>query len=68
MRESAVEAGRDPAALQVVLRIVQSAGRADEVARQIPALAGAGVDEIIVDLDWDGDLDAQHATLRAGAT
>ena len=45
----------------------RSAGHADEIARRIPALAAAGVDEIIVDLDWDGDLDAQHATLRAGA-
>jgi hypothetical protein len=50
-----------------VLRLVQSAGKADEVARQIPALAAAGVDELIVDLDWDGDLVAQHAILREAA-
>jgi hypothetical protein len=67
MRESAAAAGRGASTLQVVLRIVQSAGRADEVARPIPALVAAGVDEIIVDLDWDGDLAAQHATLREGA-
>jgi probable F420-dependent oxidoreductase len=67
MRESAAGAGRDPSTLEVVLRIVQSAGRAGDVARQIPALVAAGVDEIIVDLDWDGDLDAQHTTLREGA-
>jgi alkanesulfonate monooxygenase SsuD/methylene tetrahydromethanopterin reductase-like flavin-dependent oxidoreductase (luciferase family) len=67
MRESASAAGRDASALQVVLRIVQSAGRADEVARRIPALVEAGVDELIVDLDWDADLDAQHARLREGA-
>jgi probable F420-dependent oxidoreductase len=67
MRESAAGVGRNPSTLQVVLRIVQSAGHADEVARQIPALVAAGVDEIIVDLDWDGSLDAQHATLREGA-
>jgi probable F420-dependent oxidoreductase len=67
MRQAARDAGRDPSALEVVLRIVQSAGKADEVARQIPALAAAGVGELIVDLDWDGDLSAQHATLREAA-
>jgi probable F420-dependent oxidoreductase len=67
MRQAARDAGRDPAALEVVLRLVQSAGKADEVARQIPVLATAGVDEVIVDLDWDDDLVAQHATLREAA-
>jgi probable F420-dependent oxidoreductase len=67
MRQAARDAGRDPSALEVVLRLVQSAGKADEVARQIPALAAAGVDELIVDLDWDGDLVAQHAILREAA-
>jgi probable F420-dependent oxidoreductase len=67
MRESATAAGRDAAALEVVLRVVQSAGRAGELAQRIPALAAAGVDEVIVDLDWDGDLEAQHALLRGAA-
>jgi probable F420-dependent oxidoreductase len=67
MREAARGVGRDPSSLEVVLRLVQSAGKADEVARQIPALAAAGVDELIVDLDWDADLAAQHATLREAA-
>jgi probable F420-dependent oxidoreductase len=67
MRQAARDAGRDPMALEVVLRLVQSAGKADEVARQIPALTAAGVDELIVDLDWDGDLAAQHAILREAA-
>ena len=67
MRQAARDAGRDAAALEVVLRLVQTAGKADEVARRIPALAAAGVDELIVDLDWDDDLVAQHATLRAAA-
>jgi probable F420-dependent oxidoreductase len=50
--ESAVAAigpGRD-----VVLRIVDSAGRSDEVASALPALARAGVREVIVDVDWAG--------------
>jgi probable F420-dependent oxidoreductase len=67
MREGAAAAGRAGADLEVVLRIVQSAGRAEEVARQIPALAATGVAEIIVDLDWDADLEAQHDLLRGAA-
>ncbi len=67
MRQAARDAGRDPSALEVVLRLVQAAGRAEEVAHQIPALVAAGVDELIVDLDWDGDLVAQHAILREAA-
>jgi hypothetical protein len=60
-------AGRACASLEVVLRIVQSAGKAEEVARLIPALAAAGVAEIIVDLDWDADLASQHDLLRGAA-
>ena len=63
MRDAAVDAGRDPAALQVVLRVVDSAGRADEVAAAIPALAAAGVDEIIVNVDWEADAGAQFAAM-----
>ena len=51
---AAEQAARDPARLRVVLRIVDSAGRADEVAAALPALAHAGVDEVIVDMRWDG--------------
>jgi len=48
-----------------VLRIVDSAGRSDEVARRLPALEAAGVDEVIVDLDWDGDPTADYARMAA---
>jgi probable F420-dependent oxidoreductase len=67
MREAAAAAGRAGASLEVVLRVVQSAGGAEEVARRIPALAAAGVAEIIVDLDWDADLASQHDLLRGAA-
>jgi probable F420-dependent oxidoreductase len=68
MREVAAEHGRDPAALQVVLRIIGAAGKAEELAAELPSLAAAGVGEIIVDVDWDDpDLAAQCATLREGA-
>jgi probable F420-dependent oxidoreductase len=38
--------------LEIVLRIVDAAGRSDEVARRLPELERAGVDEVIVDVDW----------------
>jgi probable F420-dependent oxidoreductase len=50
--DAARSAGRDPEALQVVLRIVESAGRTAELAPRLPELAAAGVDEVIVDVDW----------------
>jgi probable F420-dependent oxidoreductase len=66
MRAAAEEAGRDAGELQVVLRLVDSAGRADEVAAALPALAGAGVDEIVVNVDWArGDAAEAHARMRA---
>lgn len=68
MRDAAAAAGRDPAALQVVLRIVESAGMSEGVARWLPALAEAGVDEIIVDVAWEGgDPAGDYSTLRAAA-
>jgi probable F420-dependent oxidoreductase len=61
---ASVAAERDPAALTVVLRLVESAGRAAEVATALPALAEAGVTEIIVDTtDPVGD----HDLLRKAA-
>jgi probable F420-dependent oxidoreductase len=69
MRAAALEAGREPEPLQVVLRIVGAAGRSDELARQLPALAGVGVDEIIVDVPWNGaDPTVDAARLRDAAT
>ncbi len=68
MRDAARAAGRDPAALRVVLRIVETTGRADELAPQLPALVAAGVGEIIVDASFEsGDLARQCAVLREGA-
>jgi probable F420-dependent oxidoreductase len=63
---AAADAGRDPATLRIVLRLVDSAGRSGEVARTLPALEAAGVNEVIVDLDWDaGDPAADYAELSA---
>ena len=60
---AAADAGRDPSGLRVVLRIVDSAGRSEEVARRLPALEASGVNEVIVDLDWDGDPAADYARM-----
>ena len=67
-REAAARAGRDGEGMRTVLRIVDSAGRAEAVAAALPALARAGVDEVIVDLSWERDDQAEQlAALRAGA-
>jgi hypothetical protein len=65
MRAAAAEAGGDPAACRVVLRLVESAGEADAVAAARPALEHAGVDEVIVNVDWEGDLAEQRERLAA---
>jgi probable F420-dependent oxidoreductase len=68
VRAAAEEAGRDPGALRVVLRIVETAGHGDEVAARVPELAAAGVDEIVVDTRWEeGEPEAAAAVLRAAA-
>lgn len=68
MVAAATEAGRDPQALRLVLRLVESAGACDVVAQRIPDLVRAGVDEIIVDVVRDGgDLRADHDLLRDAA-
>jgi probable F420-dependent oxidoreductase len=65
VRAAAEEAGRDPDASEVVLKIVDSAGRADEVAAALPALAEAGVGEITVAIDWASDAAEQYARLSS---
>jgi probable F420-dependent oxidoreductase len=68
IRAVARDAGRDPSAIRVVLRLVESSGRHDEVAAAIAELSRVGVDEIIVDVDpFDGDPVAAHDVLRAAA-
>jgi probable F420-dependent oxidoreductase len=62
--------GEDQDRRRVVLRIIDSAGRAADVARALPALIEAGVDEIIVDADWeasDGPAEAFGVLAEAAA-
>lgn len=66
MRAAAEDEGRDADRREVVLRIVDSAGRSSDVARRLPELARAGVDEVIVDVAWsDGDPGADYERMRA---
>jgi probable F420-dependent oxidoreductase len=69
MRAAARAAGRDPGALQVVLRLVGTADRLEEVAAALPAFRGAGVDEVVVDTPWGdpADLAQAHDLLRDAA-
>src|SRR5690606_27648185 len=53
---------------RIVLRIVESLGRPELVAQHLPALAAAGVDEVIVDVPVQEDAAARDLdVLRAGA-
>jgi probable F420-dependent oxidoreductase len=61
MRRAAGSAGRDPEALQVVLRLVGAAERLEEAAAALPACAAAGVDEVVVDTPWTDARDPRRA-------
>lgn len=65
VRAAAAEADRDAAAVELVLRIVESDGRPDEVAAALPALAAAGVTEIVVNVDWSRDPAEQAARMAS---
>ncbi|HXF97078.1 MAG TPA: TIGR03619 family F420-dependent LLM class oxidoreductase [Gaiellaceae bacterium] len=65
MAEAAHASGRDAEALRVVLRVIDAAGRSGELASRLPELIRAGVDEIVVDVDWNaGDPRAELERLR----
>jgi probable F420-dependent oxidoreductase len=66
MRAAAAAAGRGSHRAEVVLRIVDSTGRSDEVAERLPELARAGVQEVIVDGAWsDGNPGRDFERLRS---
>lgn len=60
---AAGEAGREQHAPRIVLRIVESAGQLELVAKALPSLTAAGVSEVIVDLTWDADDQADQIAL-----
>ena len=53
VRQAAEQAGRDPAALRFVLRITESEGVVPKIAAMAGAIAGTGITEIVVDVDWE---------------
>ncbi|HEX7300531.1 MAG TPA: TIGR03619 family F420-dependent LLM class oxidoreductase [Solirubrobacteraceae bacterium] len=66
--DAARAAGRDEGPPRVVLRIVDSLGRADALAARLEELEDAGVDEVIVDVPVEGDAAARDLeTLRSAA-
>jgi probable F420-dependent oxidoreductase len=60
---AAAEAGRGNYEPRIVLRIVESAGHLELVAEALPSLEAAGVSEVIVDLTWDADDQADQIAL-----
>ena len=50
-----------------VLRLVGSATLGPTVAAALPSLASAGITDVVVDVDWDGDVAAQAAVLLDAA-
>ena len=65
LRAAATDAGRDPASLRVVLRIVESAGRSEELAPRLAELEAVGVAEIIVDVSLEnGEAPDVYARLK----
>lgn len=68
MRQAAKAAGRDPVSLHTTLRIIDSASRIEVVSAELPRLAAAGVDEIVIDTEWaPGSAAKAHELLRDAA-
>lgn len=62
IRDTALQAGRDPSTLRIVLQITESDGQAALIAGRLDELLSAGVNEIIVDPGWE-NMDQPQATL-----
>lgn len=67
VRAAAHQAGKDPAAISVVLRLVQSIGRHNELAAHLTDLARIGVTEIIIDVELDRAGQAYRTLAEVGA-
>lgn len=69
VREAATKADRDPGDLRVVLRLVDSTNRSDQVADRLKEYAAAGVAEVIIDTDvFDGEPAADCSLLKEAAS
>jgi alkanesulfonate monooxygenase SsuD/methylene tetrahydromethanopterin reductase-like flavin-dependent oxidoreductase (luciferase family) len=66
--DAAREAGRGEIEPRIVLRIVESAGSLELVGEALGSLSAAGVSEVIIDLTWDSEDQAEQiALLRTAA-
>lgn len=61
MRVAAEGAGRDPRELWTVLRVIDSALLLERVIETAPRFREAGVDEVVVDIDWGKPSSAAEA-------
>jgi len=68
VRATRERTGLDRDGTRMVLRLIDSAGRAEEIAKVLPAIANVGIDELVVDVDWirDDGPDAAFSVLEAG--
>ena len=53
IQDEAARTRRDQAPARALLRVTGSAGKAGAVSAALPALAAAGISEVIVDVDWE---------------
>lgn len=67
VRTAAEKAGKDPAGHAMVLRLVQSMGRYDELAAALQDLARVGITEIIVDVELDAAAQVYRTLAAVGA-
>jgi probable F420-dependent oxidoreductase len=70
LREDAKRSGRAPGELWTTVRIIDSSRRPQAVADALPRLREIGVDEVVVDTDWnvDGSAAEAYGILRDGAS
>ncbi len=69
VRRHAENAGRDGSTLRFVLQITGSKGLAEKISGRLAELGSSGIDEVIVDVDWDSPDEPRrtHDTLREAA-
>jgi probable F420-dependent oxidoreductase len=65
LRAHAEEAGRDPAEVRIVLRIIHSAGEHERIADRAEELEALGIDDLAIDVDWaPGEARRAHDAIR----
>jgi alkanesulfonate monooxygenase SsuD/methylene tetrahydromethanopterin reductase-like flavin-dependent oxidoreductase (luciferase family) len=67
LQERLSATGRDRASFRVTLRLTATATRLEEVEAAAARLAGAGVDELVVDVDWADERSPERTVERLKA-